>query len=174
MLFLLAPIPLGTAVLFGVEIPVSHLVALFLFVLAAATDWLDGYYARKWKLVTNFGKFLDPLADKLLVTAALVGLVEIGTIPAWMAIIIISREFAVTGIRLVAASDGAVIAASKLGKWKTVSQIVAIIACLLYNVPFAAVGFPFMIIALWVATILTIVSGVDYFLKNKEFLLKSK
>ncbi|WP_059105263.1 CDP-diacylglycerol--glycerol-3-phosphate 3-phosphatidyltransferase [Shouchella shacheensis] len=176
MFFLLVDVPMGNLNLGGVDLPVSVFVAAIIFIVAAATDWLDGYYARKLQLVTSFGKFLDPLADKLLVTAALVGLVQISPelVPAWIVIIILSREFAVTGIRLVAAGDGDVIAASQLGKWKTVSQMVAIIACLLHNFPFQAIGLPFASIALWVAVVLTIWSGIDYFTKNKHVLMKSK
>ncbi|GAE30822.1 CDP-diacylglycerol--glycerol-3-phosphate 3-phosphatidyltransferase [Halalkalibacter hemicellulosilyticus] len=157
----------------GTEMPLNHLIAALIFILAAATDWLDGYYARKLGLVTNLGKFLDPLADKLLITAALIGLVELQLLPAWMAIIIISREFAVTGIRLVAAADGVVIAASSLGKLKTVIQIVAISALLLHNWPFQPISFPFAGIAIWAATIITVLSGVDYFQKNKQVLMNS-
>lgn len=154
--------------------PVAHFIAALIFIIASATDWLDGYYARKLNLITNFGKFLDPLADKLLITAALIALVELQLLPAWMAIIIISREFAVTGIRLVAAADGEVIAASPLGKLKTVAQIVAISALMLHNWPFQALSLPFDMLAIWIATILTVWSGVDYFQKNKHILLKSK
>ncbi|ADC51958.1 phosphatidylglycerophosphate synthase [Alkalihalophilus pseudofirmus OF4] len=174
MVFLLAPLPMGQWEWLGVEIPVAHFIAALLFIFAAATDWLDGYYARKLNLVTNFGKFLDPLADKLLITAALIGLVELGALPAWMAIVIISREFAVTGIRLVAAADGQVIAASNLGKWKTVWQIIGISALMLYNLPFEALSIPFAMISIWIATILTLLSGIDYFMKNRHVILKSK
>ncbi|RXI98710.1 CDP-diacylglycerol--glycerol-3-phosphate 3-phosphatidyltransferase [Anaerobacillus alkaliphilus] len=174
MIFLLAPIDLGILTIAGHHLPVSHLVGALLFILAASTDWLDGYYARKYNLVTNFGKFIDPLADKLLMTAALISLVELMLLPAWIAILIISREFAVTGIRLVAAADGQVIAASNLGKWKTVFQIIAVSALMLHNMPFEIVGIPFATITVWIATILTIVSGWDYFVKNKHIVLKSK
>lgn len=174
MIFILAPLPFGEVHFLGMLIPLAHLVAAFIFILAAATDWLDGYYARKLNLVTNLGKFLDPLADKLLITAALISLVELQLLPAWMAIVIISREFAVTGIRLIAAGDGTVIAASQLGKLKTVSQIVAISALMLHNWPFQMISLPFDMLAIWVATILTIVSGIDYFKKNQHVLLKSK
>ncbi|WP_413381484.1 CDP-diacylglycerol--glycerol-3-phosphate 3-phosphatidyltransferase [Alkalihalobacillus sp. 1P02AB] len=172
MVFMLADLPLGTIDMFGTEIPVGHLIAACLFIFASATDWLDGYYARKLNLVTNFGKFLDPLADKLLITAALIGLVQLDLLAAWIAIIIISREFAVTGVRLIAAADGDVIAASPLGKLKTVFQIIGISALMLYNIPFSAVSFPFDQIMIWIALILTIVSGVDYFVKNKHILAK--
>lgn len=116
---------------------------------------------------------MDPLADKLLVAAALIGLVELQLVPAWITIVIISREFAVTGIRLVAAAEGDVIAASNLGKWKTLTQMVAIIATLLHNIPFSALSLPFADIMLYIAAFLTIWSGIDYFLKNKHVILKS-
>lgn len=174
MFFLLAPIDLGSVLIVNYDLPVAHLIGALLFIIAASTDWLDGYYARKYNLVTNFGKFLDPLADKLLMTAALIALVELMLLPAWIAIVIISREFAVTGIRLVAAADGQVIAASNLGKWKTVFQIIAVAALMLHNLPFELIGFPFATIVVWIATILTIISGWDYFVKNKHIILKSK
>ncbi len=174
MIFLLVPLDLGILLIVGHKLPIAHLLGALLFILAASTDWLDGYYARKYNLVTNFGKFLDPLADKLLLTAALIALVELTLLPAWIAIVIISREFAVTGIRLVAAADGQVIAASNLGKWKTVFQIIAVSALMLHNLPFEIISFPFASIIVWLATILTIISGVDYFLKNKHIILKSK
>lgn len=174
MVFMLAPLQLGEVIFFQVTMPVSHLIAAIIFIIASATDWIDGYLARKYQLITNFGKFLDPLADKLLVTAAFVALVEAGFAPAWMVIVILAREFAVTGIRLVAAAEGDVIAASKLAKWKTTFQIIAIAALLLYNIPFSALSFPFAQLMLWLALLLTILSGFDYFWKNKEILLKSK
>lgn len=174
MIFLLAPLNLGKVALFGTEIPAAHLIATAIFIIASVTDFVDGYYARKYNLITNFGKFLDPLADKLLVCAAFISLVELGMIAAWMVIIIISREFIVTGIRLVAAADGAVIAASPLGKLKTVFQLVACISLMLYNIPFSYFHFPFATIMVWMATILTLISGIDYFMKNKHIILSSK
>lgn len=174
MFFLLAPLGFGDILIAGYVLPWAHFLGALLFILAASTDWLDGYYARKYNLVTNLGKFLDPLADKLLMTAALIALVELALLPAWIAVIIISREFAVTGIRLVAAADGQVIAASNLGKWKTVFQIIAVSALMLHNIPFELIGFPFASITVWIATILTIISGWDYFVKNKHIVLKSK
>ncbi|MBB6452853.1 CDP-diacylglycerol--glycerol-3-phosphate 3-phosphatidyltransferase [Salirhabdus euzebyi] len=155
-------------------LPVSHLVAALLFIIASTTDWVDGYYARKYNLVTNLGKFLDPLADKLLVSAALVMLVELALAPAWIVIVIISREFAVTGLRLVAAGEGTVLAAGQMGKLKTWIQIVAISALLLHNFPFSFIGFPFATIALYAALIITVVSGVDYFVKNWHVMRDSK
>src|SRR5690625_5328287 len=107
------------------HLQVTHFVAGIIFLVASLTDWLDGYYARKYNLITNMGKFLDPLADKLLVSAAFILLVQMELAPAWIVILIISREFAVTGLRLVAAGEGIVLAASSMGKLKTVSQIAA-------------------------------------------------
>ncbi|MBP1968034.1 CDP-diacylglycerol--glycerol-3-phosphate 3-phosphatidyltransferase [Virgibacillus natechei] len=156
------------------QLPVSHFVAALLFIFAAATDWVDGYYARRYNLVTNLGKFLDPLADKLLVSAALILLVEMGLAPAWVVILIISREFAVTGIRLVAAGEGIVLAASSMGKLKTVTQIVAVAALLLHNFPFSDIGFPFATIMLYVALFFTVYSGCDYFVKNWHVMKESK
>ncbi|SHK31625.1 CDP-diacylglycerol--glycerol-3-phosphate 3-phosphatidyltransferase [Alicyclobacillus tolerans] len=146
----------------------SEMIAALVFMIAAGTDGLDGYIARKRKMITNFGKFLDPLADKLLISAVLISLVEMQRLSAWIAILIISREFAVTGLRLVAAADGIVIAASKLAKWKTVTQIVAMIALMLNNFPFSVVGFPFDEAMVYLMVIMTVASGVDYFVKNKQ------
>lgn len=168
MLFLLVRFDWGAITFADVTITYSEIIATVIFIIAASTDGLDGYIARKRKLVTNLGKFLDPLADKLLVTAALISLVDRGSVEAWMAIVIISREFAVTGLRLVAAVDGQVIAASKLGKLKTIVQIVAICVVMLNNFPFGTIGIPFDMIAMWVAVIITIYSGIDYFYKNKN------
>lgn len=155
-------------------LPVVDFVAAIIFIVASTTDWIDGHYARKYHLVTNLGKFLDPLADKLLVSAALVLLVEMGLAPAWVVIVIISREFAVTGLRLVAAGEGIVLAASKMGKLKTVTQLVAIAALLLHNFPFSYIAFPFDIIMLYVALFFTILSGCEYFVKNWNVMKESK
>ncbi|WLR59788.1 CDP-diacylglycerol--glycerol-3-phosphate 3-phosphatidyltransferase [Guptibacillus hwajinpoensis] len=174
LIFLLAPLPLGETEVAGAVLLNSHLVATAIFIFASVTDWIDGYIARKHNLVTNLGKFLDPLADKLLVTSAFVSLVELGAAPAWIVVVILSREFAVTGLRLVASSEGEVLAASNLGKLKTWIQIIAIIALLIENVPFEAIGFPFATISLWAALIITVYSGWDYFSKNRQVLLKSR
>ncbi|GGB30872.1 CDP-diacylglycerol--glycerol-3-phosphate 3-phosphatidyltransferase [Virgibacillus dakarensis] len=160
---------MGEAVL-----PAVDFAAALLFIVASTTDWIDGYYARKYNLVTNLGKFLDPLADKLLVSAAFILLVEMDLAPAWLVIVIISREFAVTGLRLVAAGEGIVLAASKMGKLKTVTQIVAIAALLLHNFPFAYVNFPFDRIMLYVALFITVLSGYDYFAKNWNVMRDAK
>lgn len=155
-------------------LPVSHFVGALIFFIAAGTDWLDGYYARKYNLITNLGKFLDPLADKLLVSAALILLVEMGLAPAWIVIIIISREFAVTGLRLVAAGEGIVLAASNMGKLKTVTQILAISLLLLHNFPFSFVDIPMATITLYIAMVITVISGYDYFVKNWHVVKESK
>lgn len=144
------------------------MIAAFVFMVAASSDGLDGYIARKRKLITNFGTFLDPLADKLLISAVLISLVEMHRLSAWIAILIISREFAVTGLRLIAAAEGIILAASQLAKWKTFTQIVAMVALMLNNFPFSYVGFPFDRLMVYVMVILTVWSGVDYFVKNKQ------
>lgn len=145
--------------------------AAFFFLLAASTDGLDGYIARKRKQITNLGKFLDPIADKLLITAALIALSQRNEISGWVATIIIGREFIVTGLRLIAASDGIVISASKLGKLKTVIQIVAISATLIENYPISVFStFPLDIYLWGIATIITVYSGYDYIVKNYNVL----
>lgn len=174
LIIMLCPFSWGKMVLLGAEMPVTHFVGALIFILASTTDWIDGHYARKHNLVTNLGKFLDPLADKLLVSAALIVLVELGYAASWIVIIIISREFAVTGLRLVLAGEGEVVAANMLGKIKTWTQIVAISALLLHNTIFELVSFPFATVALWVALFFTIWSGWDYFSKNKHAFTNSK
>lgn len=164
----------GEMTLFGATMPVHHFVGALIFIVASATDWVDGYYARKYNLVTNLGKFLDPLADKLLVSAAFILLVELEMAPAWVIIIIISREFAVTGLRLILAGEGEVVAANQLGKIKTWAQIVAIAALLLNNTIFTLISIPFDMIMLYVALFFTIWSGWDYFYLNRRVLLESK
>ncbi|SDH00065.1 CDP-diacylglycerol--glycerol-3-phosphate 3-phosphatidyltransferase [Alteribacillus persepolensis] len=168
MVCMLLPFPNGTMEIHTTQLPAAHIAGLILFVIAASTDWLDGYYARKYQLVTNFGKFLDPLADKLLVTAALLVFVELQVLPAWMAVVIISREFAVTGMRLVAASDGEVIAASPLGKWKTVFQMFGLAVLFIDGLFIAAWNVSLGMVLIWIAVLLTIVSGIEYFWKNRH------
>ena len=164
----------GTMSLFGAEMPVHHFIGALIFILASTTDWIDGYYARKYNLVTTLGKFLDPLADKLLVSAAFILMVELDMAAAWIIIIIISREFAVTGLRLILAGGGEVVAANQLGKIKTWAQIVAIAAALLHNTIFTLVGIPFDTIMLYIALFFTLWSGWDYFYLNRRVLLESK
>lgn len=158
----------------GEVYPVTHLVAAIIFIIASATDWLDGYYARKYNLITNMGKFLDPLADKLLVSAAFILLVELDLIAAWIVILIVSREFAVTGLRLVAAGEGIVLAASSMGKLKTASQLSAIALLLLHNFPFTYIDIPVDTIVVYIALLLTVWSGIDYFIKNWHVLRDSQ
>lgn len=144
--------------------------ATIIFILAAATDMLDGHIARKYNLVSNFGKLMDPLADKLLVMSALVCLVELGDVAAWMVVLILAREFAVTGLRQIAVEQGIVIAAAPTGKIKTITQMIAIPLLLLDNWPFEYIGIPMDTIFLWIAVIMTIVSGTEYFWKNRQLL----
>ena len=174
LIIMLVPFNWGNMHFLGANMPVAHFVGAIIFIIASATDWVDGHYARKYNLVTNMGKFLDPLADKLLVSAALIVLVELGFASSWIVIIIISREFAVTGLRLLLAGEGEVVAANMLGKIKTWTQIIAISALLLHNVIFEYFSFRFDILALWVAMIFTIWSGWDYFAKNSHVFKNSK
>jgi CDP-diacylglycerol--glycerol-3-phosphate 3-phosphatidyltransferase len=144
----------------------SYFAAIF-FILASSTDGVDGYIARKTKQVTTLGKFLDPIADKLLVTAALIALVSNDTISGWSAMIIIGREFIVTGLRLVAAGEGVVIAAGKLGKIKMIAQTIAISVALLGNFPFSLfTDIPLDTYLMFIAVVITAWSGIDYILKN--------
>lgn len=148
------------------------ILSVVVFSIASITDWLDGYLARKMNIVTNLGKFLDPIADKLLIAAALVMLVGLGRVPAWMVVVIIGREIAVTGLRSIASSEGIIIAASDLGKGKMILQISALIGLLLHyqymGIDFHAVG----MMLLWVALALTAWSGFDYFYKFMKIILK--
>lgn len=145
----------------------SKWIALLIFVAASLTDYLDGHLARKYHLVTDFGKFMDPLADKLLVCSALICLVELGRIPAWMVIVIIGREFIISGFRLIAADNGVVIAASYWGKFKTVSQMFLIIVMIMdLGGGFAAVEQ----VLLWLSLALTVISLIDYLYKNRTIL----
>ncbi len=149
---------------------VDKWIALAIFIVASLTDLLDGKIARKYNLVTNFGKFMDPLADKLLVCSALICLVELSRVPAWMVIVIIAREFIISGFRLVASDNGVVIAASYWGKFKTTFQIIMI--CLMIA-DLEALQLVTVIVT-WVAVILTVVSLVDYLVKNKDVMKDTK
>ncbi|MGN0388737.1 MAG: CDP-diacylglycerol--glycerol-3-phosphate 3-phosphatidyltransferase [Suilimivivens sp.] len=151
-------------------IPAGNWIALAIFIVASLTDLLDGKIARKYNLVTNFGKFMDPLADKLLVCSALICLVELSRIPSWMVVIIIAREFTISGFRLIAADNGVVIAASYWGKFKTTFQMIAV--CLMIaNI--SALSLLTTVIT-WIAVILTVVSLVDYLVKNKDVMKETK
>lgn len=142
--------------------------AAIIFILASLTDALDGHIARKRNLITDFGKLMDPLADKLLVVSALVCLVQLGDVQGWMVIVILAREFLITGLRGVAASSGKVIAAAKSGKLKTITQMLAVIILLLENRPFSYISIPMDIAMLWIAVIMTVYSGIEYMVKNRE------
>lgn len=174
IILMVAPFDWGAVHLYGVEIKMAHLIGAIVFIIAALTDWVDGYFARKYNLITDLGKFLDPLADKLLVSAALIVLVEMHLAASWIVIVIISREFAVTGLRLILAGTGEVVAANILGKIKTWTQMIAIIALLFHNIPFSAINFPFATIMLWIAMFFTVISGYDYFYKNWDVFKHSK
>ena len=144
----------------------SKWIALAIFIIASLTDLLDGHIARKYNLVTNFGKFMDPLADKLLVCAAMICLVEMGRLPAWIVIVIISREFIISGFRLIASDNGRVIAASYWGKSKTTFQMLMNCLMIADIAQIAIVTAAVM----WIALVLTVVSLVDYLVKNKDVL----
>lgn len=159
---------LGTVNVFQSNLSVSWILAMIIFTIASITDFLDGYLARKYHLITNFGKFADPLADKLLVMTAFITLVGAGVIPMWIVAVIVCRELAVTGLRLLLVNDGEVLAAAWPGKVKTATQMLAIIFLLIDDFPVK--GFPFSIgtILLYVCLVATVYSGVDYFIKNKH------
>ena len=150
----------------GGENQTYRYIAAAIFIVASLTDMLDGKIARKYNLVTNFGKFMDPLADKLLVCSALICLIELGQLPAWMVIIIVSREFIISGFRLIAAEQGIVIAASYWGKFKTTFQMIAVIL-MIVNLPVLHI---LTVACTWIALVLTVVSLVDYIAKNHKVL----
>lgn len=143
-----------------------RMIALALFIIASLTDLLDGKIARKYNLVTNFGKFMDPLADKLLVCSALICLIDLKALPAWMVVIIISREFIISGFRLIASDNGVVIAASYWGKFKTTFQMISVILLILDIKQLTLITD----ICVWISLILTVVSLVDYIYKNHKIL----
>lgn len=150
----------------------GNYIAVAIFIVASITDFLDGKIARKYNLVTNFGKFMDPLADKLLVCSALICLIQLELIPAWVVIIIIAREFIISGFRLVASDNGVVIAASYWGKFKTTFQMLTVIVLIL-NIPnkvFTILG----TVLIYVSLALTVISLIDYIAKNKDVLKDQK
>lgn len=145
----------------------NRYISAVIFIVASVTDWFDGYLARKNHLVTNFGKFMDPLADKLLVCSALICFIELGKLPAWIVIIIIAREFIISGFRLIAAENGVVIAANYWGKFKTVSQMVMIILLIL---DFGGAFDVIETIFVWLSLALTVISLLTYIIQNRKIL----
>ena len=145
----------------------NRYISVGIFIAASVTDWFDGYLARKNNLVTNFGKFMDPLADKLLVCSALICLIELDKLPAWIVIIIIAREFIISGFRLIAAENGVVIAANYWGKFKTVSQMLMIILPILN---FGGIFDVIETILIWLSLALTVISLLTYIMQNRKVL----
>ncbi len=179
LLILIYMFPYGMA---GINIPVYHIlntdisliniVILVIFIIASITDYFDGQIARRKKLITTFGKFADPIADKLLINTILL-LAGDGTINIIIPIIMISRDTIVDAIKMSAASKQVVVAASNLGKLKTVSQMIALAFLLVNNFPFSSLGIDIATILAWIATIISVVSGIDYFIKNREMLMET-
>jgi CDP-diacylglycerol--glycerol-3-phosphate 3-phosphatidyltransferase len=157
-------------VLQGINTTTTNFVAAGVFALAALTDLLDGRIARKRGLVTNFGKFADPIADKLLAVSSMTFLCAQGKLPAWMFVIVLMREFAVSGLRLIAVEQGKVIAAGMLGKVKTNLQFYTVLALLMGNWPFSLIPFPMTTVLMYAMTALTLWSGIDYFIKGRGVL----
>ncbi|MFB9770171.1 CDP-diacylglycerol--glycerol-3-phosphate 3-phosphatidyltransferase [Lactiplantibacillus modestisalitolerans] len=169
ILIMVLPLSWGTVTWAGTAIPVTQVVAAVIFAGASLTDLADGKIARKRHLVTNFGKFADPLADKMLVMTAFIILVRLNAVPDWVAAIIVCRELAVTGLRLlIVENNGQVMAAAMPGKIKTTTQMIAIIFLLLNNVLFAAINVPFALIMLYICLFFVIYSGIDYFVQNRD------
>lgn len=174
MLVLLLPLDWGEVVLAGTAIPTTQLLGALIFAAASITDFADGQIARKQKLVTNFGKFADPLADKMLVMTAFIILVQMGKVPAWVAAIIVCRELAVTGLRLIIVeNDGKVMAAELPGKIKTMTQMFAILFLYLNNVFFINANIMIGEILLYICLFFTVYSGLDYFWKSRSIFADS-
>ncbi|KFN93796.1 CDP-diacylglycerol--glycerol-3-phosphate 3-phosphatidyltransferase [Tetragenococcus muriaticus PMC-11-5] len=167
MVIVVAPIHWGTLSVGDTQLAVTNLVGAVIFAVASFTDWLDGKIARNQELVTNFGKFADPLADKMLVMTAFILLVELGKAPSWVVAIIVCRELAITGLRLlIVEQNGSVMAAAWPGKIKTTTQMLAIIFLYINNVPFNFISFPIGQVLLYICLFFTLYSGIDYFVKN--------
>ncbi len=158
----------------GLALPLINIIVVVLFIIASVTDYIDGYLARKYDLITTFGKFMDPIADKLLVNSLIILLSTSGSIPPIVAIVMICRDIMVDGIRMLASQSNTVLAASYLGKAKTATQMVAIVMVLLNNMPFEFMNIPASSLLIYLATAISFVSGVDYFMKNKSVIFESK
>lgn len=167
-MFRIVLIPFFVGALFLLDTPTNRLVAVAIFIVASVTDFFDGYLARKMNLVSNFGKFMDPLADKLLVMSALVSMISLGDLQAWIVILIIAREFTITGFRTLALEANIVISASWWGKVKTTVQMIMIVVIL------SEFSFPYILVVenilIYLSVALTIISAVDYIWKNKKVL----
>lgn len=171
-IFRVCMIPVFLIFMLVPNIPYGNYIAVAVFAIACLSDALDGYLARKHNLVTNFGKFMDPLADKLLVCSALICFVELSYMPAWIVIVIIAREFIISGFRLIASDNGVVIAASYWGKFKTIAQMITCIL-LIVQLPFAWIEVVEQIF-IWLSLILTVVSLCEYIWKNRNVLKETK
>ena len=163
-------VPFFVVALLVEEIPHNEWIAIGLFVVASITDSLDGHIARKYNLVTDFGKFADPIADKILVVSACVCLVEVGTVPAWSVLIVIFREFVVSGLRMSVAAKNVVIPADKLGKLKTITQMIALILLMLPEIPNTNQLWSIPEIIYYVSVALTLISGISYIVKGKNII----
>lgn len=163
----------GDLTIWGQILPINQFVVVMLFIVASLTDFLDGQIARKQNIITTFGKFMDPIADKMLVNSLIIILACTGKIHMIVPLVMIARDLVVDAIRLLASQNNVVLAASQLGKAKTFTQMLGIIFVLLNNIPFCFLGVRIDLITMAVATIISLVSGIDYFMKNRQFILES-
>lgn len=163
----------GSWTIWGQTLPINQFIVVMLFIVASLTDFLDGQIARKQNIITTFGKFMDPIADKLLVNSLIIILACTSKIHMIVPLIMISRDLVVDAIRLLASQNNVVLAASQLGKAKTFTQMLGIIFILLNNIPFCFLGIRIDLITMAAATLISLISGIDYFMKNRQFILES-